>query len=773
MRASSVAAIFLHSALAAQQPQAGAAAFQQACLDATTDVAVLNVAAHPDDESDRTLVYLRRKLGFRTVTVYSTSGEGGQNAIGREIGPTLAAIRVRETLAAAAHTGVEVRWLGFPDFGYSKTAEETLRIWGKDELLMRMGVVLRDVRPDLVFTNHDLDNGHGHHRASAVAIRELVARLIDDGQRIRLYERVFERGGDGEPRSGQVKIDTAALDVARGLTFARQASDGRLEHRTQGPWRPHDPASVKPDDWNMVVASAGADPEPTRGLGSLLTEPAFVATWEAMGEDIGALQRGLDDFGRDRTQASHVAVARELLPKLRLAAQQLPSTAAGAAAARRLARRTDALQRVVLLGAGVDVEAWFVRQRLPLGGKARLRIAVHTSTADVRDVRATCRGHAGAALADGPDSVFEIELPVAYVDDREAARFTTYEPDWFDVDVAFTLDGLPLDVRQRLPAQIVPMLNVEWDREVVFVPSGDTVHERVLSLRVQYDGDDERTAPVELTLPDGVTGESIPPELELSPTHREVRALVRLRAKTAAGERASVRAKVDGASAEFALQPLAVASVAGLDVGLVRGPDDTLQRVLEDLGVRCTELDETRLAVTDLQQFSTVVIDIRAYFHRRDLADHRARLLQFCERGGRVVAFYHKPGEWNATERRSSLAPFALTIGDERVCEEDAKVEVLLPQHALLARPYAISAATFDGWVQERGLNFPSKWDEHWQPLLAMADSDAKPPLRGGLLYTDYGEGSYVYCSLALYRQLREGHVGVAQLLINLLTPAK
>jgi len=119
--------------LRAQQsePEAGLVALRQACLDASTDLVVLNVAAHPDDESSRTNAILRRKHGIRVVTVYTTYGDGGQNAIGREIGPELASLRVRETLRAAAMSGVEVRWLGMPDFGFSKALEETLQVWGE------------------------------------------------------------------------------------------------------------------------------------------------------------------------------------------------------------------------------------------------------------------------------------------------------------------------------------------------------------------------------------------------------------------------------------------------------------------------------------------------------------------------------------------------------------------------------------------------------------------------------------------------------------------
>ena len=119
-RSTVLAAVALLAAApaAAQQaePASGLVALHQALLDAACDVVVLNVCAHPDDESSRTDTILRRKHGMRIVTVYSTYGDGGQNAIGREIGPELAGLRVRETLRAAAMSGVEVRWLGMPDF---------------------------------------------------------------------------------------------------------------------------------------------------------------------------------------------------------------------------------------------------------------------------------------------------------------------------------------------------------------------------------------------------------------------------------------------------------------------------------------------------------------------------------------------------------------------------------------------------------------------------------------------------------------------------------
>src|SRR5215510_10521464 len=57
----------------------------QALLDLTNPWTVMCVAAHPDDEDGSTLTVMRRKYGAHTVSLFSTYGEGGQNAVGPEL----------------------------------------------------------------------------------------------------------------------------------------------------------------------------------------------------------------------------------------------------------------------------------------------------------------------------------------------------------------------------------------------------------------------------------------------------------------------------------------------------------------------------------------------------------------------------------------------------------------------------------------------------------------------------------------------------------------
>src|SRR5438045_6595135 len=210
-------------------------ALYQALLDLQNPWTVMCIAAHPDDEDGTSLIVIRRKFGAHTVSLFSTFGEGGQNAIGPELYEELGAIRARETMAAAEIQGSEPHFLGLKDFGYSKSAEEAFRVWGHEEALRRMVLEIRKLRPDVIITNHSVtSNDHGHHQATARLELEAFDAAADptkfpeqlkDGVAIWQVQRLFvrargaavqnpDRQGGGEQI---VTIDPNERDPVRGL----------------------------------------------------------------------------------------------------------------------------------------------------------------------------------------------------------------------------------------------------------------------------------------------------------------------------------------------------------------------------------------------------------------------------------------------------------------------------------------------------------------------------------------------------------------------------
>jgi hypothetical protein len=143
-------------------------------------------------------------------------------------------------------------------------------------------------------------------------------------------------------------------------------------------------------------------------------------------------------------------------------------------------------------------------------------------------------------------------------------------------------------------------------------------------------------------------------------------------------------------------------------------------------------------------------------------------LFAYVEGGGNVIAQYNRPNDL----KTNKLAPFALTLSGQRVTNENAPVTILAPDHPALNVPNKITAADFEGWVQERGIYFPNQWDERFTPLLASGDP-GEEPLKGGLLVAKHGRGHFVYSGLVWFRQLPAGVPGAYRLFANLVSLGK
>jgi len=136
----------------------------------------LYVAAHPDDENTRLISYLSNEAKVNTTYLSMTRGDGGQNLVGSEMRELLGIIRTQELLMARSVDGGSQLFTRANDFGYSKTPEETLEFWNKDEVMADVVWAIRKQRPDVIinrFTNVHT-GGHGHHTTSSMLSVEAI-----------------------------------------------------------------------------------------------------------------------------------------------------------------------------------------------------------------------------------------------------------------------------------------------------------------------------------------------------------------------------------------------------------------------------------------------------------------------------------------------------------------------------------------------------------------------------------------------------------------------
>ena len=202
----------------------------------------------------------------------------------------------------------------------------------------------------------------------------------------------------------------------------------------------------------------------------------------------------------------------------------------------------------------------------------------------------------------------------------------------------------------------------------------------------------------------------------------------------------------------------------GLRIGYIMGTGDLVPDAIEALGVMPHLLTPAELTSSDLSAWNLLVIGIRAYSSRPELATAQPRLDAFVRNGGTLIVQY---------QTGNFPAPLPLSMGRaERVVDEAAPVKLLEPANPLLTTPNAITTADFDGWVEERGHSFLDSWDKGYTALTETADP-GQDPQRGGLVVAHPGKGTYIYVSYALYRQLPELVPGAYRILANLLSAGK
>jgi LmbE family N-acetylglucosaminyl deacetylase len=774
------------------QSQSDKAQLYQAVLDLTNPWTVMCVAAHPDDEDGASLTVLRRKYGVHTVSVFSTFGEGGQNAVGPELYEELGVIRAHETLAAAEVQGSEPYFLGFRDFGFSKSAEETFRIWGGErELLRRLVLQIRRLRPDAIITNHDTTSGHGNHQATGRMILQAFDAAADPNQfpeqlkevSVWQAQRLFVRSRGGDTAGQTFAIDPNETDPVRGTTYAQQALAALQKHATQGPWPKTVPAGGgRVSRYTLVKQAPNAPPLPADAKTPLdgLKLPEAVSARLVAPTIEG---KPLTEFVDRRLE-----VLVSLINARRRAAFTAPDDVL-ALDPQRFKLMSARLDKALSTATGVAVNLNPEGTALVPGEKTRITASV--SNSGVGDIQIKQVKFRGLGL-EKPLNVADKMLPgtettavVDFTTPKNASLTTPPSEHLYDgklfgepltAEAELAVEGVTFKTGTAITRNVAPAVEILEVEPAPYVTTPAT-SQKPLEFKVKLQN--HLATPflglLHLRGPSLETGR----EIELQPNQIDTsNVVVRSMALTGLMQNSNVDITVDLRNPTSPITkktvPLIYANaivVAGRKVGYLPSYDKTLERALTSLGVDAKQLTIDDIAKADLSAFQTIVLDNRPYEAHPELVGLNSRLLKYVEDGGTLVVFYSKANEWNPDERknRPQLAPYPIILDDERVTLEDAPVTFLQPRNYLLHFPNRISQADFANWVQERGLYFPREWDPKYTAVLATSDK-GEPLLRGGLLVAPYGKGNYIYTSFVWYRQLRAGLPGGYRFFANMIS---
>ncbi|HSQ25141.1 MAG TPA: PIG-L family deacetylase [Pyrinomonadaceae bacterium] len=819
---------------AAQQTPDDRVALYQALLDLQNPWTVMCVAAHPDDEDGTSLIVMRRKYGAHTVSLFSTFGEGGQNAIGPELYEEMGAIRARETMAASEIQGSEPHFLGLKDFGFSKTRDEAFRFWGHEEALRRMVFEIRKLRPDVIITNHSTtSNDHGQHQATALMVVEAFDAAADpnkfpeqlkDGVTTWQVQRLFVRvRGNQNPAANQqlVSIDPNERDPIRGTMFAEEALNALQKHATQGPW---------PKSFADYIArfrafsgqggAAGQMPliryrleREAKGAGPVPNESRnFVDGIRLPGEEASRLNpptidgKPLTDFIDQREKLLDALLAADTNGN----AQTMSSGMMELRWYQMRGRLNAALSAVT----GVSVKLLSSGQVLIPGETASLEVELSNKGKDpVHVVRAGAglapAGYGIAALTTSTNEVVlapgasrKVQVPVRVPSELPVTvphAKHLYEPTFAGVPLMavasvelrqkkvslstgkFIDVAPPVDIASINPSPLV----IRPDEVGVSSAGADVFPAKLPDLKIELINyrDQRFNGEVVFGLKD--QGQQTSRKIELLPHQIATLALPMPRPEktvaahirsSVAPELISVTVRATNSRENITTREVPIvranAHVArNLRIGYVRGFDFSLPNALIALGVESKELSADEVKTADLSMFTSFIVDNRVYESQPELIEANQKLLDYANAGGNLIVFYHKSDEWNPNPGRNR--------------PQLAPYKLILGNERITDENAPITFLEADHPL----LNVPNKLNQddfkdwiqerglyyprEWDPqfhALLQSNDPGEAPLKGGLLVADYGRGHYIYTSMVWYRELRAGVPGAYRMLANMIS---
>ncbi|WP_259016535.1 PIG-L family deacetylase [Emticicia fluvialis] len=783
---------------------------------------VLYVAAHPDDENTLFITWLSKEKMVRAGYIAMTRGDGGQNLIGSEQGEYVGYLRTHELLGARSVDGGEQYFTRANDFGFTKTTDEALKTWGKEQILADLVWRIRNFQPDVMVNRFPPDPraGHGHHSASAVLSEEAYKAAADPArfpeqltyvkpwQVKRVVWNSFSPNfQNNTPEEGNfIKIELGNYNALLGKSYTEIAAEARSMHKSQG----FGSARTRGERADYALHKVGEPAQKDLFDG-------IDMTWKRVkgGEKVeGMVNQMLADFKAENPSASVPALIN------------IYNAIDGLEVNVWTTYKKNEVKDLILACSGLWFEANPVDYSVAGGDKIKVNLSV-ISRSDVNITldKVSFKGT-------GKDSTMNLKLvynkPVnQYFDLTIPASTPITQPYWLmeekekgfykvkdqllrglpikpaDLvcDYTFTINGKAFNFQTPLTYKFVePSIGEIYRYFEVRPEVMATIDEKVYAFADNQPKDVKVTVKagkkgvsgsVSLVAPAGWRIEPAAINFELKDKYEEKIVSFKVYPSAMASD-VSLKAVVKTASGTYnrgiatidykhipalTLYPVSEAKAIRIDlkkkgtkIGYIAGAGDEVPAALAQIGYQVTMLTPVELG-KDLSAYDAIIVGVRAYNTEEHLKYFQDKLMDYVKNGGNVVTQYQTNAFYGVSKVKE-MGPYNFGIGRGRVTDETAEVTFLKPAHPLLNTPNKITAKDFDGWIQERGLYFADKWAKEYETIFTMHDAGEREE-EGSVLYARYGKGNFVFTGLSFFRELPAGVPGAYRLFANMISVGK
>jgi LmbE family N-acetylglucosaminyl deacetylase len=786
-------------------PQLNAAEILQGIEKLNVTGSVLYIAAHPDDENTRLLAYLSKEKKYKTGYLALTRGDGGQNLIGNEQSEDLGLIRTQELLAARKNDGALQFFTRANDFGYSKTPEETFKIWNKDSILSDVVYIIRKFRPDVIITRFPPDNraGHGHHAASSILAQEAFAAAADPNkfpeqlkevqvwQAKRILWNNYNFGGNDNTSNNQLKIDVGVYNSLLGKSYGEIAAESRSMHKSQGF------GSSKQRGSAIEYFS-----EWKGGLPKTDLMEGVKTGWDKINNPVGLTQK----IKAVQTQFNAEQPGKSV-PELLNIYQALIGLKNNSALVN---DKINEVKDLILASSGTWFEAYSLSQSVAVNIPFKVKVDAITQQFGISissDIIPKPVELAQNKLIsfDGLQTAKTISQPYWLKQAHEIGRYKIEEQSYLEypegkaaayLSFNVNINGVNLNFERPIvykytdqvrgeiyqPLAVTPPVTATLDAKA-FIFNGNETKNMSIKLKTFKDN---AKGTFSLKLPIGWVSSPEKLDFDLKKYGEETDVIFKISA-TSNSNNGTLNASVliDGETFSKGIKvidyqhiptityfPEAEAKLVKLDlktggknIAYIAGAGDLIPDMLKEIGYKVTMLSENEIMNGDLSKYDAIIAGVRAYNVNDRLKFEQPKLMQYVENGGVYLVQYNV----NRPLVLDQIGPYPFSISRDRVTEEDAVIDFLNAESKVLNYPNKITSKDFEGWIQERGIYFATNSDSHYEKPLSMKDT-GESASDGSLLVANYGKGKFVYTGLVFFRELPAGIPGAYRLFINLIS---